>query len=100
MESRLGQEYPAIISGVTNFGVFVQIPELQIDGLVHVTSLGSDYFRFDAASQSLIGERTGTRFSLGDRLDVVVARVDMASRRIDFQLADDQPKRRGPRRKR
>jgi ribonuclease R len=100
MESRLGQEYPAIISGVTNFGVFVQIPELQIDGLVHVTSLGSDYFRFDAASQSLIGERTGTRFSLGDRLDVVVARVDMASRRIDFQLADDQRKRRGPRRKR
>lgn len=100
MESRLGQEYPAVISGVTNFGAFVQIPELQIDGLVHVTSLGSDYFRFDAASQSLIGERTGTRFSLGDRLDVVVARVDMASRRIDFQLAEGQRRRRKSRRKR
>jgi ribonuclease R len=89
MEERIGQEYPGVITGVTNFGVFVQIPELQIDGLVHVTGLGNDYFEFDQASQSLIGARSGKRFRLGDALDVVVARVDLDTKRIDFQLADD-----------
>jgi ribonuclease R len=100
MEKRLGQEYPGVITGVTNFGVFVQIPELQIDGLVHVTSLGSDYYAFDAGSQSLIGERSGQRYRLGDALDIVVARVDLDSRRIDFHLADERPAAGRQRRKR
>jgi len=97
MEGRVGQQYPGVITGVTNFGAFVQIPELQIDGLVHVTGLGNDYYQFDAGSQSLIGERTGKRYRLGDALDVVVARVDLETRRIDFQLAE---KPQGQRRKR
>lgn len=100
MEGRVGQQFPAVITGVTNFGAFVQIPELQIDGLVHVTSLGSDYFVFDAASQSLIGERSGRRYTLGDALDVIVARVDMETRRIDFHLADEPGRERRTRRKR
>ena len=75
------------MTSVTNFGVFVQILELQIDGLVHVTSLQHDYYRFDAGSQSLIGDRSGTRYRLGDRLTVIVSRVDLESKRIDFQLA-------------
>ena len=90
MEGRIGQEYPGVITGITNFGAFVQIPELQIDGLVHVTSLESDYYEFDAGTQSLIGARTGVRYRLGDALDIVVARVDLESRRIDFRLADDK----------
>jgi ribonuclease R len=90
MEDRIGQEYPGVITGVTNFGVFVQIPELQIDGLVHVTSLGNDYYQFEQGSQSLVGERTGTRYRLGDALDVVVARVDLETKRIDFQLVDER----------
>lgn len=89
MEGHIGQEYPGVITGITNFGAFVQIPELQIDGLVHVTSLGNDYYRFEAGSQSLIGERSGRRYQLGDALDVVVARVDLETRRIDFQLVEE-----------
>ena len=94
METRLGEEYPGVITGVTGFGAFVQIPELQIEGLVHVTSLANDYYQFDAGSYSLIGERTGKRYRLGDVLDVVVARVDMETKRIDFNLVG-QRRRRG-----
>ena len=64
---------------------------------MHVTSLGNDYYQFDPSSQSLIGERTGKRFQLGDPLDIVVARVDLDTRRIDFQLLDDGRGRKGKR---
>jgi ribonuclease R len=101
MEGKVGQEYQGVITGVTNFGAFVQIPELQIDGLVHVTSLGNDYYQFDAGSQSLVGERTATRYTLGDSLKIVVARVDLDTKRIDFQLVDEgQPAVRTSRKKR
>ena len=86
MEDKVGEQYEGVITGVTNFGVFVQLPELQIDGLVHVTSLQNDYYRFEASSQSLIGDRSGTQYRLGDRLTIVVSRVDLESKRIDFQL--------------
>jgi len=87
MEDKVGQEDSGVITGVTNFGAFVQIPELQIDGLVHVTSLANDYYQFEPGSQSLIGERTGKRYRLGDSLDIIVSRVDLDTKRIDFQLA-------------
>jgi len=99
MEGRVGQRYAGVITGVTNFGAFVQIPELQIDGLVHVTSLGNDYYLYDKAGQALVGERSGKRFRLGDALDVIVARVDLETRRIDFQLADEVPSRERRRRR-
>jgi len=99
MLDRVGEDYPGVITGVTNFGLFVQIPELQIDGLVHVTSLESDYFKFDAGRQQLIGERSGTRYSLGEPMHVQVQRVDMDTRRIDFRPFRDEPEpRRGGRR--
>jgi ribonuclease R len=88
MEDKVGNEYEGVVTGVTNFGVFVQLPEFQIDGLVHVTSLGNDYYRYDVGSQSLIGDRSGTRYSLGDKLTIVVSKVDLDSKRIDFQLVD------------
>ncbi len=88
MEDKVGNEYSGVVTGVTNFGVFVQLPEFQIDGLVHVTSLQNDYYRFDVGSQSLVGDRSGTRYCLGDRLTIVVSRVDLDSKRIDFQLAE------------
>jgi ribonuclease R len=87
MQDKIGEQFDGVITAVTNFGVFVQLPGLQIDGLVHVTSLQHDYYRYDAGSQSLIGDRSGTRYRLGDQLTVVVARVDLESKRIDFQLA-------------
>ena len=87
MEDKVGNEYDGVVTGVTSFGVFVQLIEPQIDGLVHVTSLDNDYYHFDAGRLALIGERTGKRYSLGDRLRVVVSRVDLESRRIDFRLS-------------
>ena len=87
MEEKIGQEYEGVVTGVTNFGVFVQLPETGVDGLVHVTSLHNDYYRFDAGSQSLVGERGGKRYGLGDLLQVTVARVDLETKRIDFHLA-------------
>jgi ribonuclease R len=91
MEDKVGEQYPGVITGVTSFGAFVQISSLQIDGLVHVTSLANDYYKFDAGSQSLIGERTGKRYRLGEPLDVIVAKVDLDTKRIDFHLVDESP---------
>lgn len=88
MEGHLGDEFDGVITGVTNFGVFVQITDLLVDGLVHVTSLKNDYYHYEAGSQSLVGERTGRTYRLGDALRVQVNRVDMDSRRIDFRLAE------------
>lgn len=87
MENKVGQEYDGVITGVTNFGVFVQLNELQVDGLVHVTSLENDYYKFDVGSQRLIGERSGKTYSLGEAMRVRVSKVDMDNRKIDFQLA-------------
>lgn len=88
MEGHLGEEFAGVITGVTNFGVFVQITELLVDGLVHVTSLKNDYYQYDAGSQSLVGERTGRKYRLGDPMRVQVNRVDMETRRIDFRPAE------------
>ena len=88
MEQHLGDEFDGVITGVTNFGVFVQIGSLLVDGLVHVTSLSNDYYHHDPGTQSLVGERTGRRYRLGDPLRVQVSRVDLDTRRIDFRPAD------------
>ena len=102
MEDHLGNEYMGVITGVTNFGVFVQLEELLIDGLVHVTSLLNDYYHFDPGSQRLVGERTGRSYGLGEEMRVRVHKVDMETRRIDFRPADgvEAPQRRSGKRKR
>lgn len=86
MDDKIGEQYAGVVTGVTNFGLFVLLNDLQIDGLVHVTSLQSDYYHYDAVTQSLQGERSGKRFSLGDALEITVSRVDLETRKIDFQL--------------
>ncbi|MFQ5982091.1 MAG: S1 RNA-binding domain-containing protein, partial [Woeseiaceae bacterium] len=96
MSDKIGADYDGVVTGVTNFGVFVQIPELQVDGLVHVTSLLNDYYHFE--QMSLVGERTGTRYGLGDTLRVTVARVDLESKRIDLSLSGNEAKGRRSRR--
>ena len=85
MRPRIGQEFDAVATGVTEFGVFVQLKELQVDGLVHVTSLPRDYFRFHEKDRTLVGERTKVRFSIGDEMRVRLVRVDSAERKIDFE---------------
>ncbi len=87
MHDKIGQRFRGQVSSVTAFGLFVMIPELQVDGLVHVSSLRNDYYEFDADRQALIGARSNKQYALGDKLDIVVHKVDMDTRRIDFRLA-------------
>jgi len=96
MVDRQGEIYDGVVTGVTNFGLFVQLNELMIDGLVHVTSLPNDYYHYDAGRQQMVGERTGRSFGLGETMRVLVQRVDMETRRIDFRPAElphESPKR-------
>ncbi|WP_424946548.1 ribonuclease R [Candidatus Spongiihabitans sp.] len=86
MQEKIGQEFAGIISGVKEFGIFVQLNEIFVDGLVHVTGLGDDYYHFDPARYQLVGERSGRRFRLGDRVRIRVARVDLNEAKIDFDL--------------
>jgi ribonuclease R len=88
IKDKLGEEFTGVVSGVTPFGIFVQLDQLYIEGLVHVTELGQDYFQYDEVRHELRGERTGKRFGLTDRVKVQVARVDLEARKIDLVLAD------------
>ncbi|WP_119354531.1 ribonuclease R, partial [Azohydromonas sediminis] len=86
MRDRLGEEFSGTVSAVTSFGLFVTLDALYVDGLVHITELGGEYFRFDEARQELRGERTGIRYGVGTRVRVQVSRVDLDGRKIDFRL--------------
>jgi ribonuclease R len=87
MQDKLGEEFTGMITGVTTFGVFVQLEELFVEGLVHITDLGADYFQYDEARHELRGDRTGKRYQLTDKVKVQVVRVDLDSRKIDLRLA-------------
>ncbi|PPE68905.1 ribonuclease R [Caldimonas thermodepolymerans] len=89
MREHLGEEYGGTVSAVTPFGLFVQLDDLYVEGLVHITELGSEYFRFDEVRQELRGERTGVRYAVGARVRVQVSRVDLDGRKIDFRLVRD-----------
>jgi len=86
LQKHIGDQFDGIVTGVTSFGLFVQLDELLIDGLVHVTSLKRDYYHFDAAHHRLVGELSNRKYQLGDRLRVQVVRVNMEDRKIDFDL--------------
>jgi ribonuclease R len=89
MQDRIGEFFYGVISGVTGFGLFVALHGVYVEGLVHISELPSDYFHFDAAKHMLLGERSGKRYRLGDRLRVKIARVDLETSKIDFVLAGD-----------
>ncbi len=88
IRDKLGEEFTGMITGVTTFGIFVQLDSLFVEGLVHVTDLGADYFQYDDARHELRGERTGKRYQLTDRVTVQVSRVDLEARKIDLRLVD------------
>ncbi len=90
MREHLGEEYSGQVSAVTSFGIFVTLDALYVEGLVHITELGGEYFRFDEARQELRGERSGVRYALGTRVQVQVSRVDLDGRKIDFRLIPAQ----------
>lgn len=89
IRDKLGEEFTGTISSVTSFGIFVQLDTLFIEGLVHITDLGSDYFQFDEARHELRGERTGIRYQLTDHVTVQVSRVDLDARKIDLRLVTE-----------
>jgi len=90
MQDKVGETFNGTVAGVTSFGLFVALDEVYVEGLLHVTELGNDYFNFDAMRHEMAGERSGVRYRLGDRLRVKVARVDMESSKIDFVRADEE----------
>jgi ribonuclease R len=99
MRDKLGEEFDALVTGVVDFGLFVQMKGLQIDGLVHVSALGSDYYSRDKSGFRLVGARSGRTFRLGDHLRVRLINVIVDERKIDFELADSRdsrPQVRGP----
>jgi len=86
MREHLGEEFAGTVSAVTSFGLFVTLDSLYVEGLVHITELGGEYYRFDEARQELRGERSGVRYIVGARVRVQVSRVDLDGRRIDFRM--------------
>jgi len=87
MRDRIGEEFAGTIASVVPFGVFVALDSVYVEGLVHVSELGEDYFKYDNVKHLMLGERSGQRFRLGDRLQVRLVRADLETGRIDFVLA-------------
>ena len=86
MQQHLGEDFVGIISAVAEFGLFVTLKDLYVDGMIHVSKLGDDFFVYDQASQSLVGQSRGQSFSLGDEVKIKVAAVNLDDRKIDFEL--------------
>lgn len=94
MRDRIGDHYRGHITGVAPFGLFITLDDLYVEGMAHVSELGSEYFRFDEATQMLMGERTGKCYALTDEVEVEVIAVNLEARRIDFRLLNDSSRRR------
>jgi ribonuclease R len=99
MMDKIGEQFDGVISAVTSFGIFVELSDVYIEGLVHISSLKRDYFHFDPIHHRLNGERSGVNYRLGDRIRVTVASVNLDDRKIDFSLVDTakKPRRRSRR---
>ncbi len=89
MQDRVGESFDGLVTAVTGFGLFVELTDIYVEGLVHITALPADYYNFDAVHHRLTGERSGRSFRLGDQVRVQVARVDLDDRKIDFEMARD-----------
>jgi len=102
MLDRVGDEFHGVITSVTGFGLFVELTDIYVEGLVHITALKNDYYQFDAAKHRLLGERTNKIYRLSDPIDVRLVRVDLDDKKIDFELvldeADEMPKKKKKRR--
>ena len=89
IKQHLGEEYSGLVTAATSFGIFVTLDAMYVEGMVHITELGGEYFRFDEMRQELRGERTGIRYAIGTRVRIQVSRVDLDGRRIDFRLVHE-----------
>ncbi len=86
LRDRVGEQFSGVITAVTAFGIFVELSDLYIEGLVHISALPGDYYHFDAPKQRLVGDRTRRTFQLGGPVEVTVARVDLDERKIDLEM--------------
>jgi len=84
----VGETFEATISSALEFGLFVQLKEMPIDGLVHISAIPGDYWELESGGMGLVGQRTGRRWQMGDTVQVRLARVDLTQRQIDFELLD------------
>lgn len=90
MMDKIGEVFEGTITSATGFGLFVELDQIYVEGLIHVTSLDHDYYHFDASHHRLVGERTGQVFRLGDHIVVSVAKVNLEDKKIDFDLVSAQ----------
>ena len=86
MAKHVGEEFDGVVTGVTSFGLFVELDDSKVSGLVHISQLANDYYHFDAIRKLLKGERTGAQFRLGDHVRIQVLRASLEDRKIDFRL--------------
>jgi ribonuclease R len=93
MQDRVGEEFDGVVTSVTSFGLFVELKDVYVEGLLHVTALDSDYYHFDPVGHRMRGERSGREYRLGDSVQVRLVRVNLEDRKIDFELA--RPIKRG-----
>jgi ribonuclease R len=91
LQEHVGDEFAGVISAVTSFGLFVELENIYIEGLIHISALPGDYYNFDGAKQRLTGERSGRSFKLGGSVQVQVARVDLDDKKIDLELIESSP---------
>ncbi len=89
MRQYLGEEFDGVVSSVTTFGLFVTLNAMYVEGLIHITELGGEYFKFDEARQELRGERTGIKYAIGTPVRVQVSKVDLDARKIDFRMLSE-----------
>jgi ribonuclease R len=90
MKDKVGETFNGMVSSVTSFGLFVVLDDINIEGLIHISNLPVDYYHFDEITHSLSGERGGKKFRLGQKLEVLLTRVDMEERKIDFELKENE----------
>jgi len=88
LQPRVGETFDATITSALEFGLFVQLKEMPIDGLVHISAIPGDYWQLEAGGMGLVGQRTGRRWQMGDTVRVRLSRVDLTQRQIDFELLD------------
>jgi ribonuclease R len=93
MREYLGEEFDGVVSSVTSFGLFITLDAMFVEGLIHITELGGEYFKFDEARQELRGERTGIKYAIGTRVRVQVSKVDLDARKIDFRFVQKEGSR-------
>ena len=93
IQDYVGCEFPAVISGVTNFGIFAEL-ENTVEGMIRLETIDGDYYEYDEKSRCIVGKRHGKTFRIGDRIDIQVVRADLQTRQIDFVLSGSKPKKR------